>query len=162
MENKEESLWKNFKKEFLPDYGRMFPISIKAELAMVLIAGALVSSMIIGIINFCEGYLAPMTETDIEAFIRLSIRYSIPYWWNLAFGIIWTFMFYWMRTSPWFNREVGSIIRNLLMVMIFIAGIYISIIYGGIFYGLIISLAFILLLSSLILIYPWIIKTLFN
>ncbi len=163
MENKEVKISDRLRQEFLSPEGRIFSkrVGIKREILIVLTVGALVSAVVIIIICLANGYLLPMTDNDIQSYSRIKIKYSIPFWWNIGFGIIWTFQLYWMYISPWLEKQVGKFIKVCLIATVFVAGLSCSIIYGGIFYGLILSLTFVTLLCFMIFTYPWIIKTLF-
>lgn len=95
--------------------------------------------------------MTPMTEKDIVDLVRIKVDYEISFYWNLLFGWVWTLLLYLMFTSNWLKREIGKLMRNILISLIFSGGLYFSFVYGGIFYGLIISLIFLFLMLAVAL-----------
>jgi len=151
MEENKVGIQKKFG-EFRLAQKKVFWRGIRREVSAILVISLLIGLADILFIRAKYGAVLPMTEEDIETFVRIHVNYSISFWWNLAFGVIWAFLFYGMYISRRLEKEAGTLMRNFLMFLIFCGGLYFSLLYGGMLYGLIISCAFMALFSILILV----------
>ena len=141
MKTKQAFFQENNQKEFASARRKIFWRGVRTESLRVATTAFLIGLVVIIIISLKNGGLSPMTDHDIAVFIELELEYSIPFWWNLLFGVIWALMIYWMLMSHWLKTEMGRM-RNPLVGIVIIGGLYFSIAYGGMLYGLIVSAAF--------------------
>jgi len=157
MEEKKIKAREKFRGGFRSEQRRMFWLDIRAKALLVLFTSGLIGLADIFFIRSRDSFWLPLTEKDIEIFTRIDIKYSIPFWWDFLFGVIWAFLLYWLSTSRWFRKKTGLVMRNLLVALVIIGGFYFSALYGGILYGLVLSLAFLILLAVPIIVH-WLLK----
>lgn len=147
--------------EYVSARRKIFWLGVRAESLMVSVVALLIGLAGITIIRLKNGGLSPMTEKDIEVFSELDFKYTIPFCWNLLFGIVWALMLYWILMSPWLRKEMGKTMRNIAVALIIFFGLYFSIHYSGMLYGLIVSCAFVTLLIITLLLAVWMPRILF-
>jgi len=146
IDSKEQGAREKSRGNFRSAKRKVFWFDLGAKALVVLLISFLIGLADILFIRSKNGVWLPLTEKDIEIFIRIKAEYSLPFWWDFLFGVIWALLLYWLSQSSWFKKGTGPVMRKLLLALVIIGGFYFSVLYGGIFYGLIVSLSFLTLM----------------
>jgi hypothetical protein len=80
-----------------------------------------------------------LTNQDIAALARLSVKYSIPGWWELLFACLWGILLYVIIDSRHLKNKLPRLMKAVYFFLVAGLGLYCALTFRGFLYGLITS-----------------------